>query len=170
MMQTRLAWARALCLRAQGTFLWRVIQRFADDNLPNWAAAVAYHSLFAMFPLLLSLVTLVGLVLRDPARLDRLTEQIVRFFPTEVASPLLATLQGTQAHLELLSLLSLGGLIYGGSALFGSLENAFNVVYRVPNRGFLEQKLMATGMLILFAVLLLIVMGTARLAILLGRA
>src|SRR5262249_16903292 len=80
-----------------------------------------------------------------------LTEQIVLFFPTEVASPLLATLQGTQAHLELLSLLSLGGLIYGGSPLFGSLENAFYLRFRLPNPGFIDPKLLATPTPLLFS-------------------
>src|SRR5215204_1233864 len=98
MMHKWLARGRAVRARMEGSILWHVLQRYLDDNLPNWAAAVAYHSLFALFPLLLSLVTLIGLVLRDPARLDRLTQQIVQFFPAEVAVPLLATLQGTQAH------------------------------------------------------------------------
>jgi len=159
---TRRLWRVAARLR-RGV-LGRLLQRYLDDGLPNWAAAVAYHTLVSMFPLLLALTTLLGLVLHDERRLGAVVGGVVRIFPPEAADPLLATLQGTRENAGLLGLLSVVGLIYGGSALFGSLEEVLNRIYRVANRGFLQQKIMATGMLLLFAVLLLLVLAAASVA------
>ena len=165
------AWTRhlgRLGARLRHSVLGRLLQRYLDDGLPNWAAAVAYHTLVSVFPMLLALSTLLGLVLHDPQRLTSVAGAIVRIFPPEAAEPLLAMLQGTRENVGLLGLISVAGLIYGGSALFGSLEEVFDRIYRVPNRGFLQQKIMATGMLLLFAVLLLLALVTTSLAELLG--
>jgi membrane protein len=149
-------WARGLLARAQATLPGRVVQRYADDHMSNWAAAIAYHAFFSLFPLLLSLLTLVGLVVRDPARLAQIASGIVQLFPREAADPILVVLQGTREHVGLLGLISVAGLVYGAAALFGTLEEAFDVLYRCPTRDFLRQKLMAIGMLLLFALLLLL--------------
>ncbi|HZU06014.1 MAG TPA: YihY/virulence factor BrkB family protein [Chloroflexota bacterium] len=159
---------KRLVVWARATAPARLLQRYLADDLPNWAAAIAYHAFFALFPLLLSLLTLTGLVLRDPARLAALTSTIVQLFPAEAAEPLLAVLQGTREHVGLLGLVSLLGLLYSASALFGSLEHVFDRIYRVPERGFLRQKVMATGMLLLFALLLLLSLTTAGVAALVG--
>jgi membrane protein len=73
-------------------------------------------------------------------------------------------LRSTRANPGLLGLLSTVGLVYSGAALFGSLEMAFNRLYGAANRGFVQQKLMATGMLLLFAALLLLSLAAASVA------
>lgn len=39
---------------------------FSEDNLSDWAAALTYYGLLALFPALIALVGLIGLV-GDPA-------------------------------------------------------------------------------------------------------
>jgi membrane protein len=146
----------------------RLGQRYVDANLPNLAAAVAFHTLFSLFPLLLALVTLIGLIVPDPARLEQAAGAAAALFPPEAAEQLVIMLRGTRQNAGLLGLLSVVGLLYSGSALFGSLEDAFNRIYQVPGRPYVRQKLMATGMLLTCASLLLLSLVAASLADLLG--
>jgi membrane protein len=49
--------------------LRRVIRKVLDDDCPGLAGQLAYFTLFSLFPFLLSLVALAGLVIDDPATL-----------------------------------------------------------------------------------------------------
>ena len=48
-----------------GTGRWAVLKRtyveFKEDNLTDWAAALTYYAVLALFPALLALVALVGI-------------------------------------------------------------------------------------------------------------
>ena len=62
--------------------LRRVGRKVLDDDCPGLAGQLAYFTLFSMFPFLLSLVALAGLVIDDPATLLRtLTERMQGFLP-----------------------------------------------------------------------------------------
>jgi membrane protein len=160
--------ARRVVRRTRRSLPARLLQRYLDANLPNLAAAVAFHTLFSLLPLLLALVTLIGLVVPDPTRLEQAAGAAVHLFPPEAAEPLLAMLRGTRQNAGILGLLSVAGLLYSGSAVFGSLEEAFDRIYQVSPRPYLRQKLMATGMLLACASLLLLSLVAASLADWLG--
>src|SRR3712207_9156325 len=51
-------------LRGRSWFavLKRTVLEFRDDNLPDWAAALTYYSVLALFPALIVLVALLGLL------------------------------------------------------------------------------------------------------------
>jgi membrane protein len=53
-----------------------------------------------------------------------------------------------------LALISLAGLVWGGSNLFSSMEDVFSIFFRTRGRAFLLQKLMAIGMVVILAILL----------------
>src|SRR3954447_11868056 len=46
--------------------LKRTVKEFKEDNITDWAAALTYYSVLALFPALLALVALVGLVGQYP--------------------------------------------------------------------------------------------------------
>jgi membrane protein len=150
------AWFAAAGPGWRGCLPARLLQRYLDANLPTWAAAVAFHAFFALFPLLLSLLTLAGLALRDPARLEVLARVLAGLFPPDAATPLLDVLRSSSEHPGLLGALSALGLLYSGAALFGTLENAFNQVYGLRNRGLVHGKLLALAMLVLLTLLVLL--------------
>ena len=57
-------------------------RKVLDDDCPGLAGQLAYFTLFSMFPFLLSLVALAGLVIDDPATLLKtLTERMQGFLP-----------------------------------------------------------------------------------------
>ncbi|MEA3060903.1 MAG: rane protein, partial [Sphingomonadales bacterium] len=42
--------------------LTRTVKEFSDDNLPHWAAALTYYGVLSIFPALLAMVSILGLI------------------------------------------------------------------------------------------------------------
>src|SRR5213592_2742264 len=42
--------------------LKRTVREFQDDNLTDWAAALTYYGVMSLFPMLIALVALLGLI------------------------------------------------------------------------------------------------------------
>ena len=63
-------------------FPWAVMQKFGNDQAGSKAALIAYYGLFALFPLLLLLATVLGFVLSgNPALRDQLINSALGHFP-----------------------------------------------------------------------------------------
>src|SRR5579862_6543222 len=59
-----------------------VIKKFADDNGGQMAGLIAYYGFFSLFPLLLVLVTVLGLVLQGDVSLqDKIVDSSLASFP-----------------------------------------------------------------------------------------
>jgi membrane protein len=63
-------------------------------------------------------------------------------------------LHAVNSNASTLTIISIALLLWGGSILFGAIECAFAVIFRVKIRGFVRQKVMALLMILLLAVLL----------------
>jgi hypothetical protein len=55
----------------------RTVDEFRDDNITDWAAALTYYAVLALFPALIVLVAILGLLGQDPKTTDSLF-QILR--------------------------------------------------------------------------------------------
>src|SRR5688572_3344684 len=53
---------RGLKARSWGGALKRTVAEFKEDNLTDWAAALTYYGILAIFPALLVLVSILGLI------------------------------------------------------------------------------------------------------------
>jgi uncharacterized BrkB/YihY/UPF0761 family membrane protein len=63
-------------------FPWAVAQKFGNDQAGGKAALMAYYGLFALFPLLLLLATVLGFVLSgNPALREQLIDSTLGNFP-----------------------------------------------------------------------------------------
>src|SRR6188508_1519957 len=61
--------------------LKRTFSEFKEDNLTDWAAALTYYAVLSVFPALIALVSIVGLV-ADPATITRiLTDTVSQLGP-----------------------------------------------------------------------------------------
>src|SRR5436190_7284332 len=56
--------------------LKRTFFEFKDDNLTDWAAALTYYAVLSVFPALIALVSIIGLV-ADPATITRVLTDTV---------------------------------------------------------------------------------------------
>ena len=127
--------ARARWLWQRDAFLGGIARRvyrqvWAHDLLDR-AAALSYYFLFALFPTLLFLTALVGL-LPFPQLMDRLVDYVVRVLPPDAASLLVKTLEEIRTGASG-GLLSLGVIValWGASGGMLSIISALNAAYGV---------------------------------------
>ncbi len=143
----------------------RAYQESRQDRVPLLAAGVAFYAFLALFPTLIALVMLYGLVF-DPAQV---TDQIqslsgslpegVRSLLTDQLNSLAATPRST---LGLGLAISVAVALWSASSGIGHLVMAVNMAYDVPEqRGFVSRKLLALGptfgALVFFAIMLTLV-------------
>jgi membrane protein len=134
----------------------RFVRKFNNDWTMNLVAMVAYNVLTSFFPLVLALITIVAWLPSALGSSDAVIDQINLILPGQVAKDLdlRALLGQVHRNFNLLGIISICTLLWGGSNLFGSIENAFAIVYRVKTRDFLPQKLMCLAMILLLVILL----------------
>jgi membrane protein len=137
-------------------FGMRAYHKFANDWTMNLVAMVSYNLLTSFFPLVLALITILALVPPVSNNINQFAAQINSILPAQVSSNLKidSLLKNVHKAEGILGLVSIVGLLWGGSNLFGAIENAFAVIFRVKTRDFVKQKLMSLVMILLFVVLL----------------
>ena len=132
----------------------RVIQKFLEDQAPNWAVLIAWNALFAMFPIVVFAAAVIGfLVDRFGFASKAFYSYLLQAIPNQDAKAAAAdALLHFQKQQGILLLVGFIGLLWGGSALFGTMEQAFAVIYHTRPRDFLPQKLLAFAMVVLFII------------------
>lgn len=132
-----------------------IVLKFANDWSMNLASMIAYSLITAIFPILLAILSLAGLFLNlaGPSYLHDVAQTINRVtVAVQIdVGPLLTNLVQLTGPLAIISLLA---LIWLGSNLFATMENAFSIIFRIRGRDLIPQRIMAVGMVLLLAVLL----------------
>ena len=72
------------------------IKKVMDDRAPNLAALLAWGTLSTMLPLLLGILSVAGLILRDPQRLDQIYNTVLVLLPSDAAGPISSALDGVR--------------------------------------------------------------------------
>ena len=152
--------ARSTVEKVQGSALGRFLAKYGRDQADDHAALIAFSALFSLFPLIGALLTLLGLLIQDEAKLSGLIDTIEKLFPSQLAD-LLGFLQETKQITGLLGIVSFVGLLWSASTLFGSMAKAFNIFYGVKDRGLIEQRLMAFAMIFVFLTLIVVSVGAS---------
>ena len=141
-------------MKVIGTFL----KKFSNDWTMNLAGMLAYSLITAIFPLLLGILSIAGIILNllSPSSLNHVAAQIGSALPSQLSSVLnVPNLLKSLVHITgPIAIVSLVGLLWTGSNLFTNMENAFSVVFRTGDRDFIHQKMMGMGMVIILAILL----------------
>ncbi len=131
----------------------RTYKRFLEHQGNANAAAIAYYTLFSVFPLTLLLIS-VGSFFLDPAQAQEAALALVgAYLPTAVELvqrniERVLELRGTAGIIGVL------GFVWSGSGVFGSLSRAINRAWDVerPRPAWAERAL-AAGMVLLIALL-----------------
>jgi membrane protein len=142
-----------------GELAKRVWSEMTKDEVLDRGAALSYYFLFALFPALLFLTSLLGL-LPTPDLMDRLMEYLGRALPGDAASLISKTL-GEIVGGARGGLLSIGALtaLWSASGAMASLINTLNVAYDVQEaRPWWKRRLLSVGLTIAFSVLLICAM------------
>jgi membrane protein len=154
-------------LKAVGGGISRCLPRAVEDlfvdRCPQYAASIAYHVLFSLFPLTILLVSIFGLVLQDDDLRQKVVDQLLDVLPVSESgeADVQSSIDGIATPLSALGLVSLIALLWGASGMMGSvrigLETAFKVRHGRPAaRAKLMDLLLvaAAGLLVLVAVVL----------------
>ena len=156
--------------RVRNSLPIRVLQAFGASQASNYASALAFNTLLAMFPLMLGVLAIVGLSIRDPAAEARFQGLIIATFPSTAQPELIRALHGVKDSAGLLGIIAIGGLIWSGSAIFATMEFAFAQIFGIPQRDTVRQKLMGLVMMIVLVVAACVTVGANALAGLLPAA
>jgi membrane protein len=132
------------------------VQKVQDDRAPNLAILLAWGTLNTLLPLTLGILAIAGFVLRDPARLNQLTEVVFSVLPSEAARTLQGILTTTRQSAGAAGLISLLLLLLTGTNFFSNMQMVFNLAYHVEDRNFILQRVMSLIMLVIATALLLV--------------
>jgi membrane protein len=143
---------KALLERLKGSFPGRVATAYGESKAGNYAAGLAFNAFMTMFPLMLGLLAIVGLVIRDPDTMAKAQSMLLSVFPSNAHDQLAQVLKGAQKSSGLLGLVSIIGLIWSGTGLFVAVEFALGEMFGAKQRDFARQRLMALAMMAVFLV------------------
>ncbi len=156
--------------RALPGYLQRAVQRsFRYDT--QRAAALAYYTVFSIFPLLLLLAVGIGRVLGAVSVQAQIASALRLFLP-DAAQPitdlLLESVSQGLTQDSSFTLLALGGLVWSGLGLFTNVSTALDLIFGAQRRRSMwQQRLVAVTMtitLIVLVVLSFLVTGVLLLA------
>jgi membrane protein len=140
-----------LTLRQLAKGVWTSM---SEDTMWDTASSLAYYFLLALFPLVISLISLLS-VLQATDLVTRFMESLGEIMPAEAYSLVVAQVERTlsRPRTGLLTLGALGTLwaaSAGVSSLMGGLNRAFDVA---EDRGFLGRRAVAIGLTLALAFL-----------------
>jgi membrane protein len=148
-----------------GTFatLKRTATEFMEDNLTDWAAALTYYGLLALFPALIAMVSLIGLVGDPKSTTSSLTEIITSIGPSSAAETFsgpIESIASNQSAAGLAFVIGLAVALWSASGYVGAFMRASNIIYETPEgRPFWKlrplQLLVTLGMIVLMTLLAL---------------
>jgi membrane protein len=108
------------------------VKEFRADNLTDWAAALTYYGILSIFPALVALVSIVGLVGRSAT--NALLENLGAFAPgpaKQILANALNELAAAKGAAGILFLVGLAGALWSASGYIRAFMRAANVIWDV---------------------------------------
>lgn len=147
--------------------LWRVYAEQSEDNIAIIAAGVAYFALLALFPSLVAMVSIYGLI-ADPGTVERQIAGLSGMLPPEALNIVTGQLKSITAAptpgLGVGLIVSLLLTLWSASKGINALITALNITYdEEEHRGYLRltglSLLLTLGAILFFMVVLALVVG-----------
>jgi membrane protein len=116
-----------------GAVLKRTIKGFSRDNLTDWAAALTYYGVLAIFPALIVLVSVLGLI--GDSATQSLIDNLGKVAPgpaKEILTSALKNLQGSKGAAGVLFVVGLLGALWSASGYVAAFMRASNAIYEIP--------------------------------------
>ena len=145
-----------------GQTLKRTLTEFSEDQLTDRAAALTYYGVLSIFPALIAMVSIVGLVADPTTVTDALTEVVSSIGPASAVETFQGPIQEITSSKGTAGILTIVGIVaalWTASGYIGAFMRASNVIYEVEEgRGFFKLRplqMVVTLVLILMLVLVL---------------
>ena len=136
----------------------RSVKKFAKDDGSYLAAGMSYYIFFSIFPFLLGLLAFLGIFFGTDRATEQVKEVLERQLPGIADSPIIYdNLQSIDFNKGVVGAIAVIGLLWTGSAVFGSLTRMMNKIWNLQDkRTFYSRK----GTDMLFTILIGIVLST----------
>ncbi|HEY2013925.1 MAG TPA: YihY/virulence factor BrkB family protein [Bryobacteraceae bacterium] len=169
--QTQHRWDEGIpAIPRKGIGPWEYAKRtykgFSDDDAMTLGAALAYYTVFSLAPLLLTVISIAGLIMGREAVQNQIQSQVQMLIGSgsaEQVKIMLTKATESQSGGVLGTIVGIVVLILGATGTFGSLQDALNKVWHVkpdPRAGgvkaFLGKRVVSFGMILGVAFLLLV--------------
>jgi membrane protein len=139
------------------TLLKQTAMEWLDDKAPQLGAALAYYTVFALAPLVLLLLAIIGVIFRDDpsGAWTRVTEQMGYFLDQSAVQVVtdIAHDASKPGKSTLATVIGIALAVFGASGVFGQLQDALNTIWGVkakPGEGmmsFLRARFVSFAML-----------------------
>ncbi len=161
-----------------GQTLKRTFAEFKEDELTDRAAALTYYGVLSIFPALIALVSIVGLVF-DPARITKaLTDVVSSAGPASAVETFkgpIETITSSSGKAGIMLIVGIAAALWTASGYVGAFMRASNVIYEVEEgRSIVKlrpvQMLVTLVLVLLLALVLVALVLTGPLAEAVGSA
>jgi membrane protein len=108
------------------------VREFKQDNLTDWAAALTYYGILAIFPAILALVSILGLVGRSATQ--PLIDNVGRVAPgpaQQIFTSAIHNLQHSRGAAGVLFIAGLAGALWSASGYVAAFMRASNAIYDI---------------------------------------
>jgi membrane protein len=116
-----------------GGVLKRTFKGFQKDNLTDWAAALTYYAVLAIFPALIVIVSVLGLIGESATR--PLIDNLGTVAPgpaKDILTNAIRNIEGSQGAAGVFFVIGLLGAIWSASGYIGAFMRASNAIYEMP--------------------------------------
>jgi YihY family inner membrane protein len=146
---------RAQRKNAPAGFVYAVIRKFGDDQAGTLAALLTYYGFLSIFPLLLVMVTVLGILAGGSASIEhRVINSALSDFPV-IGDKLVANIHALHRSSPLALTIGLLGLVWGSLGVCSAGQYAMAQVWNIPKvhrPGFLPRLARSTLLLVSAAV------------------
>ena len=112
--------------------LKRTIKEFSQDNLTDWAAALTYYGILAIFPALLALVSILGVV--GHSATQPLIDNLGKVAPgpaKQIVTSAIQNLQKNQGAAGIMAIVGVALALWSASGYVAAFMRASNAIYDV---------------------------------------
>ena len=113
--------------------LSRTVREFKEDNLTVWAAALTYYGILAIFPAIIALVSILGLI--GPSATQPLLDNVSQVAPGPAKDILTSTIQNLQSNRGSAGVMFFVGIalaLWSASGYVAAFMQASNAIYDIP--------------------------------------
>ncbi len=147
-----------------GAILRDSFNGFLDDRCLKLSAALAYYTVFSLAPLLVLVISLLGIFLGEEAIRGQIVGQISGLVGTDIAEQLQDMIKSSSLSGKTNVALAVGivALIVGAPTVFVEIQDSVNMIWRVkakPKKGWLkllQDRLLSSSLVLSMGFLLLV--------------
>jgi membrane protein len=115
--------------------LKRTVTEFSEDNLTDWAAALTYYGLLALFPALIAFVGIIGFFADPRGATQTITDVVSEIGPSSAADTFAGPIQSITSNSSAAGIMAIVGIavaLWSASGYVGAFMRASNVIYETP--------------------------------------